>query len=385
MRQVAEAGELIDWVDDDSEQHVVILPVASDTPKRNGWKLIEDLRRRSELLPIVAAADQGSVEAAARAIAAGASDFLVCGEKLPERIATLLGKLRGLLDVMERNRRLDEQNTQLRESLQQRFQLVGDSAPMRRLFEQIQRVARVARPVLVLGERGTGKELVARAIHLAGGSPARPLVTLNCAAFNDALLESELFGHEKGAFTGADSVRRGAFERADGGTLFLDEVGNMSVPFQEKILRVVEYGLFDRLTFETLELPPLRQREADVELLARHFLDEFSLELPSLGKKTLSPAALAALRTYRFPGNVRELKNIIERAAYRSAAEEILPADLGLTTPDDLAGQTGTFAERTALFARRLITEALSQSDGNQAAAARSLGLSYHQFRYYLK
>jgi transcriptional regulator with GAF, ATPase, and Fis domain len=248
------------------------------------------------------------------------------------------------------------------------------------------------------------------------------LVTLNCAAFNDALLESELFGHEKGAFTGADSVRRGAFERADGGTLFLDEVGNMSVPFQEKILRVVEYGtfarvggttelrstarviaatsrdlrqmigrreflpdLFDRLTFETLELPPLRQREADVELLARHFLDEFSLELPWLGKKTLSPAALAALRTYRFPGNVRELKNIIERAAYRSAAEEILPADLGLTTPDDLAGQTGTFAERTALFARRLITEALSQSDGNQAAAARSLGLSYHQFRYYLK
>ena len=422
VRRVAEAGELIDWVDDDSEQHVVILPVASDTPKRNGWKLIEDLRRRSELLPIVAAADQGSVEAAARAIAAGASDFLVCGEKLPERIATLLGKLRGLLDVMDRNRRLDEQNAQLRESLQQRFQLVGESAPMLRLFEQIQRVARVARPVLVLGERGTGKELVARAIHLAGGSPARPLVTLNCAAFNDALLESELFGHEKGAFTGADSVRRGAFERADGGTLFLDEVGNMSVPFQEKILRVVEYGtfarvggtaelrttarviaatsrdlrqmierreflpdLFDRLTFETLELPPLRQREADVELLARHFLDEFSLELPWLGKKTLSPAALAALRTYRFPGNVRELKNVIERAAYRSAAEEILPADLGLTAPDDLAGQTGTFAERTTLFARRLITEALSQSDGNQAAAARSLGLSYHQFRYYLK
>ena len=150
----------------------------------------------------------------------------------------------------------------------------------------------------------------------------------------------------------------------------LQEAGRFTVP---------------RLTFETLELPPLRQRDRDVELLARHFLDEFSLELPSLGQKTLSPAALAALRTHRFPGNVRELKNVIERAAYRSAAAAILPADLGLTAPDDLAGQTGTFEERTTLFARRLLAEALSQADGNQAAAARSLGLSYHQFRYFLK
>ncbi len=143
--------------------------------------------------------------------------------------------------------------------------------------------------------------------------------------------------------------------------------------------------LFDRLTFETLELPPLRQREGDVELLAQHFLDEFSLELPWLAKKSLSPAALAALRAHRFPGNVRELKNVIERAAYRSAAEEIQPADLGLTAPDEIAVPSGSFAERTTAFARRLLTEALSQADGNQAAAARSLGLSYHQFRYYVK
>lgn len=422
VRCVAEARELMALTEDESAQHIVIVPIAAGTPRQNGWKLIEDLRRRSELLPIVAAAEQGSVEAAARAIAAGASDFLVCGENLPQRIATLLGKLRGVLDVMERNRRLDEQNAELRESLQRRFQLVGESAAMRRLFEQIQRVGPVARPVLILGERGTGKELVARAIHLAGGSPARPLVTLNCAAFNDALLESELFGHEKGAFTGAESVRRGAFERADRGTLFLDEVGNMSVAFQEKILRIVEYGtysrvggtaelrtaarviaatsrdlrqmierreflpdLFDRLTFETLELPSLRQRTGDVELLARHFLDEFSRELPWLGKKSLSSAALAALRAYPFPGNVRELKNVIERAAYRSTTTEIQPADLGLSAPDDLAAPSGSFAERTTQFARRLIRDALAHADGNQAAAARSLGLSYHQFRYHLK
>ena len=422
VRRVADAGQLFELAGDDAQQNVVIVPVAADAATRNGWKLIESLRQRSAVLPIVAAADQGSVEAAARAIAAGASDFLVCGENLPQRVATLLGKLRGLLELMDRNRRLDEQNALLRESLQRRFQLVGQSPAMLRLFDQIQRVARVARPVLILGERGTGKELVARAIHEAGGSPARPLVTLNCAAFNDALLESELFGHEKGAFTGADAIRRGAFERADGGTLFLDEIGNMSLPFQEKILRVVEYGsftrvggtaelrttarvigatsrdlrqmiergeflpdLFDRLTFETLELPPLRQRPGDVELLAGHFLDEFSAELPWLGRKSLSPAALAALRAHRFPGNVRELKNVIERAAYRSATAEIQPADLGLTEPDEPASQTGTFAERTAAFAQRLLTAALAQHEGNQAAAARSLGLSYHQFRYYLK
>ena len=323
---------------------------------------------------------------------------------------------------MERNRWLDEQNAQLRESLQRRYQLVGESAPMLRLFDQIQRVAGVARPVLVLGERGTGKELVARAIHLAGGPPTRPMVTLNCAAFNDALLESELFGHEKGAFTGADSIRRGAFERADGGTLFLDEVGNMSVAFQEKILRVVEYGTFaargrDGRTADhgardcrhqprpaaddrtprvlagpvrpanlrdarTAATPPARPRRGTARpALPRRVLPGAAVA----GPETLSPAALAALRTHRFPGNVRELKNVIERAAYRSAAAAILPADLGLTAPDDLAGQTGTFEERTTLFARRLLAEALSQADGNQAAAARSLGLSYHQFRYFLK
>jgi transcriptional regulator with GAF, ATPase, and Fis domain len=234
-------------------------------------------------------------------------------------------------------------------------------------------------------------------------------------------LESELFGHEKGAFTGADSPRHGAFEQADGGTLFLDEIGNMSLTFQEKILRVVEYGtfgrvggthqrrtttrviaatsrdlrqmidrreflpdLFDRLTFETLELPPLRRREGDVDLLARHFLDEFALELPWLGRKTLSAAAWTALRSYRFPGNVRELKNVIERAAYRSAGREIQPVDLGLPPADGEPGQTGSFHERTATFARRLLAEALAQAGGNQAAA-RSLGLSYHQFRYHLK
>src|SRR6185436_1695854 len=186
-------------------------------------------------------------ERAARAIAAGANDFLVTGEQLRERIATLLGKMRGLFEAIDRNRTLDEQNARLRESIQARFQIVGESPQIKKMIDQVQRVARVPRPLLITGERGTGKELVARAIHFTGGPATRPIVSVHCAAFNDALLESELFGHEKGAFTGADAFRQGKFEQADGGTLFLDEIGNMSSSFQRKILRVVEYGTFTRV------------------------------------------------------------------------------------------------------------------------------------------
>jgi transcriptional regulator with GAF, ATPase, and Fis domain len=273
-----------------------------------------------------------------------------------------------------------------------------------------------------VGERGTGKELVARAIHFSGGASTRPIVTVNCAAFNDALLESELFGHEKGAFTGADAMRCGKFEQADGGTLFLDEIGNMSLPFQEKILRVVEYGTFtrvgghterttssriiaatnrdikkmisdgdflpdlhDRLAFETINVPPLREREGDIEVLARHFLDQFALETPAFGGKELASSALEAMKSYRFPGNVRELKNLIERAAYHDKTSEITPEDLSLPPNEDSATHGGSFHERVERFSRRLIEESLRNAGGNQAQAARDLGLSYHQFRYYHK
>ena len=300
---------------------------------------------------------------------------------------------------------------------------------MKRLLAQVRRVAAVPHPVLIVGERGTGKELVARAIHLAAGEkgdsphlceapsgPFRqmgtvpffpPLVTVNCAAFGDALLESELFGHEKGAFTGADAARRGKFEQADGGTLFLDEIGNMSPAFQEKILRVVEYGtftrlggtselrttarivaatnrdlreeirqgrfladLYDRLAFETIRVPPLRERRGDVPLLAQYFLDHFARETASFAGKRLTPAALESLEQYSFPGNVRELKNLIERAAYHDTASEIRPEDLGLLAEDDPVASAGSFHEKLDAFSRRLVTDALRQAAGNQAEAA---------------
>ncbi len=262
----------------------------------------------------------------------------------------------------------------------------------------------------------------ARAIHGASGRASKPLVVINCAALSDSLLESELFGHEKGAFTGADSVAHGKFEIANGGTLFLDEVGNMSLPFQRKILRVVEYGtftrvggtreiqtdtrviaatnsdlkekilageflqdLYDRLAFEIIPVPPLREREGDVEILARHFLSQFMREIPALGGKRLYRNAIDVLRSHEFPGNVRELRNIIERAAYRDTTNEITAEDIGMLPETEPGTVGGDFAQKVEAFRRRLTMDALEEASGNQAKAARALGLTYHKFRYYYR
>jgi DNA-binding NtrC family response regulator len=409
-------------IGDPACHHVVILPERLADGCPSAPDLISSLREAEADVPVVVVAERGNVELAAQAVAAGATDFLVCGDNLRQRIATLFGKLRNLVAVIDRNRQLNRDNAMLRQTLADRARIVGRSPAMRKLIEQIQRVAPIPRPLLIVGERGTGKELVARAIHLACGPASRPMVTVNCAAFTDSLLESELFGHERGAFTGADSARQGRFEQADGGTLFLDEIANMSLVFQEKILRVVEYGtftrvggteelrttariiaatnrdlreairdgrfladLYDRLAFETLEVPPLRRRPGDIPVLAQFFLDQLAREVPRFAGKRLSRAAVEALKRHDFPGNVRELKNIIERAAYRDVGSEIALEDLGLSAERSLVPASGTFEERLDAFATRLVTDALKQAGGNQAQAARDLGLSYHQFRYYLK
>jgi DNA-binding NtrC family response regulator len=387
----------------------------------SGIEILPSIRSRWPDMPIVVVAEHGDVNIASKAIKAGANDFLVRTGELNDRVATLLKKIQPHLTLINRNRMLLEQNKLLREAAGERYQLIGESPQLSDIIDNINKVAQIPRPILITGERGTGKELVARAIHAAAGESGRPMISINCAAFSESLLESEIFGHEKGAFTGADHIVHGKFELAGGGTLFLDEIGSMSLPFQQKILRVVEYGVFvrvggseeiqantriiaatnldlkkemaegrflpdlyDRLSFEIIHIPPLRQREGDIVLLARYFLNQFLQEIPSLSNKRLGKSAIDALLKYSFPGNVRELKNIIERAAYRDITNEITAEDIGLPPDEEVAVQGNTFYERVESFKEHMIKDALASSGGNQAKAARSIGLSYHQYRYYL-
>jgi transcriptional regulator with GAF, ATPase, and Fis domain len=329
------------------------------------------------------------------------------------------------------NRELRAANRRLREKEERRLTIVGTSSPVRDIQAKIERVARVPRPVLILGERGTGKELVAAAIHRLSPRAQRPFVAVNCAAVTETLLESELFGHEPGAFTGATKRKEGKFEQADGGTLFLDEIGNMSLEFQQKILRVLEYprfervagartievdvrviaatnadladamaagkfrrDLYDRLSFEVIHLPPLRDRMEDVPALAAHFLGMFCFDVPGIVAREFTGDALARLCGYDFPGNVRELKNVVERAAYACETVALGDADVARALPprgsEQGAVETVAFVddpnlplpERVQAFERALCTDALERARWNQREAAELLGLTYDQFRH---
>jgi DNA-binding NtrC family response regulator len=421
VHHVGNSKELLQKLGSGLPYDLVLVDYNLGDGELRGLDILPELRLVDEEIPIVAVADKGDVNVAAKAVKAGATDFLVRGKNLEERVKTLLGKMKNLISLIHRNRLLDEQNVLLREADRARHEIVGESPQIQKVIELSHRVAKIPRPVLLVGERGTGKEVIARLIHACGG-PNRPLVCVNCAAFTDTLLESELFGHEKGAFTGAESLVHGKFELAKGGTLFLDEIGNMTLSFQQKILRVVEYGtftrvggstevktdariitatnrdlkgkmetgkflrdLYDRLSFEVIRVPPLREREGDIEVLARYFLNQFMKEIPAFRGKRLSKEAFKFLREYDFPGNVRELKNKIERAAYRDTTNEITPEDIGMLPKKEISVEGKDFEARVENFKKRLIKDALEAAGGNQAQAARSLGLSYHQFRYFHK
>lgn len=422
ITRVTSAKDLLQKVQAGLPWDMMVLDYELGDGSISGAEILPEFRKIMPDMPVVVVADHGDVNIAALAIKSGANDFLVRKGELTSRVATLIKKIKPHLSLIRHNRILREQNLILQEATGDQYKIIGESSEIMAVVEKIQRVAQIPRPVLIVGERGTGKELIARSIHTAAGHPQRPMVVINCAAYTDNLLETELFGHEKGAFTGAHSQVYGKFETAGGGTLFLDEIGNMSLSFQQKILRVVEYGtftrvggnseiridtriiaatnadlkqlisegkflndLYDRLSFEIIEVPPLRRRNGDIPLLARHFLNCFMGEIPSLSGKRLSKSALDVLEKYAFPGNVRELKNIIERSAYRDTTNEITPEDLGLLPQDAPAIQGANFFEKVEAFKTHLIREALAQSGGNQALAARITGMSYHQFRYLLK
>jgi len=318
------------------------------------------------------------------------------------------------------------------------MEALGESEAFLEFQERLSQVAAVERPLLLVGERGTGKELAASRLHFLSKRWQGPLVALNCAALNPSLIEAELFGHEKGAFTGAEQLRRGRFETADGGTLFLDEIGIIPLEVQEKILRVVEYGtiervgssesievdvriiaatnadmvrlvkegqfkqdLLDRLSFEVLFLPPLRERKGDILLLAIHFAGRMAFELGREEVPEFSDEAVAALESYTWPGNVRELKNLVERAVYRSHSSLITDivfdpfrspyAEERATRLEKAPGESGQpstgdfldkpFNEAVHALKIRFLKSALGQAKYNQRKAAQILGLTYHQFR----
>jgi psp operon transcriptional activator len=311
--------------------------------------------------------------------------------------------------------------------------LVGESAAFLATLERVSAAAAMNRPVLVVGERGTGKELVAERLHFLSPRWDQPLVKLNCAAISESLLESELFGHEAGAFTDAGRRRRGRFELADGGTLFLDELATTSARVQEKILRVIEYGeferlgssetiaadvrivgatnrdlpemarrgtfrpdLLDRLSFEVITLPPLRERPADIEPLAEHFAVRMSREMERGLFAGFTRSALQRLRRHPWPGNVRELRNVVERAVYRlpeadEKVDELVfdpfespwrPSEHADDSPARLPDDLRQWLDEQE---RRIVERALETSGGNRRLAAERLGLSYDQLRGILR
>jgi psp operon transcriptional activator len=324
--------------------------------------------------------------------------------------------------------------------------MLGESAAFLQVQEHISRLAPLDKPVLIIGERGTGKELVAARLHYLSRRWDQEFLKLNCAAFSDSLLDSQLFGHESGAFTGATKQQKGCFERADNGTLFLDELASTSLSVQEKLLRVTEYGeierlgaarplkvnvrlvaaanvdlpqlaaegkfredLLDRLAFDVITLPPLRARAEDIPILARHFAINMVKELGRDYFPGFAKTAAKALQDYHWPGNVRELKNVVERCVYQcedpdqpvkdvvfdpfaspwrpqqAARQATAPGTPPASAGSEASLANGGFRQQVQDFEIRLLREALTQAQFNQRRAAKLLDLSYDQLRGYLR
>jgi two-component system NtrC family response regulator len=388
-------------------------------PGRGGLELLDELRGVNPELPVIVVTAFGTVASAVEAMKKGAADYLTKPVDLDE-LDVLVAR------TLER-RAIVSENRELRRQLETRYHLQGLQTGNRRMAEAINLAARAApsrAAVLIRGESGTGKELMARAIHYASPRARSPLVAVNVAALPETLLESEMFGHEKGAFTGADRERRGRFELADGGTLFLDEIGDLPRGTQAKLLRVLQEqaferlggtrtikvdvrvvaathrdletmmrdgsfrdDLFYRLNVVTIELPPLRERREDVPVLVDQFLRRFAEE-GSGAVKTVSREAMDLLLKYSYPGNVRELENLVHRAVVLSRGPVITVADLPLHLGElgsETVDASGSLAQRLAAFERTLLRRALSEAGGVQTRAARALGMSERHLRYRLR
>lgn len=378
-------------------------------PGKDGLSLLEDLKKQGVITPVVMMSGQAHIEMAVRATRLGALDFL---EK-PISTDKLLLTVENALKLQ----RLESENRQLRQRLG-KHEIVWKGEAMRRVMAQLERVAASESRICILGETGTGKELVARTIHERSGRVDGPFVTLNCAAVPAELIESELFGHEKGSFTGASGRHIGKFEQADQGTIFLDEIGDMPLNMQAKLLRVLEEGeveriggdkpisvnvrvvvathrdlearvreekfrqdLFHRIYVFPLVLPPLRERGEDIPALVEHFSEQACAQN---GWKPVpfTKDAMEALQSYSWPGNVRELRNMVERLMLLATAGQVDLETVELALPKSNAigvsgvgAASGALADRVQAFEREVILAELKRSHHNMSLAAKSLGL----------
>jgi DNA-binding NtrC family response regulator len=400
---------------DDQAPDVVITDLRM--PGMDGEELLQAIQRTNPDVRVIIVTAYGTVEGAVACLRHGAADYLL----KPLDLAAVEHVVARALE----ERHLKRENLELRQRLGRIESLPGiitAGGPMVEVLSTAVRVAKSNVSVLLLGESGTGKELIARAIHAASTRATHPFVAVNATALSPTLLESELFGHEKGSFTGADRSRMGRFESAGGGTLFLDEIGDLPGEIQVKLLRVLQEktiervgsnrpidvdvrlisathsdlparvkeggfreDLFYRLAVVTMEMPPLRQRRGDIPLLVDHFLAKHSLDGEP---KTFSREAMDVLIRYHYPGNVRELENLVQRCLVLARGSQIATTDLppavrGLSDNEAAAnGATGTLPERVASLERRAIEEALAAEGGNQSRAAERLGISERALRY---
>jgi DNA-binding NtrC family response regulator len=388
-------------------------------PRMDGLQFLGLIRRQNSQVPVVMMTAYGTVETAVESMKAGATDFLL----KPFSLDHLMQVVYKALEM----RALRDENRQLKAELGRRYEfdnIIGRSPAMQEIFDTIERVAPTRATVLLAGESGVGKDLVARAIHFHSPRRDRPLVKINCTAIPENLMESELFGYEKGAFTGANTTKPGKFEQADTGTVFLDEIGDVPGPIQVKLLRVLQEREFERLgsnvtrhidvrviaatnqdlraaleqgTFREdlyyrlnvvpLNIPALRERKQDIPFLANHFLRKLA---PDSGSRVeaITDAAMEKLTAYHWPGNVRELENVIERSLVMAKGTELDAADIKLESAPRAKPQSETHFLPEGMnldaYEQEIIRESLRRADGNKSQAARLLGLTRNALRYRL-
>jgi two-component system, NtrC family, nitrogen regulation response regulator NtrX len=385
-------------------------------PGIDGLQTLSSLRAGGVESPVIMISGHGNIETAVAATKLGAFDFIEKPLSLERVLVTVRNAVRA--------RELERLNSQLSEDLGQESEMIGESVAMRALRKQIAVVAPTDGRVLISGESGTGKELVARAIHAHSKRKSAPFVEINSAAIPEELVESELFGYARGAFSGAVKAKKGKFDLADGGTLFLDEIGDMSPRVQAKMLRVLEEQRFDpvgsntpvnvdvrvlsatnknldeliesggfrpdlffRLNVIPFQIPPLRERLEDVPALLEHFNRRFSLDYGKTPKR-FTPEAIEALQNYVWPGNVRELKNTVERIVIMSAKQTVIPADLPMMSaeaPPASSYRFPSFKDATEAYQREFIQRKLEEAGGNISRAAENMGVDRSHLHRRLK